>query len=441
MVFLWPGLPKKIWEFWAPSHPVQKKPQGRLRCFPAGVLLSKIPWGGSGENLGCKHRTLRPGTLWPNHPGERPPESGRTRVGCAEPFLHPWKHPTERSRNGSKTVQKRFENGSNFRKGFEKGSKRVRKRFEFSKRVRKGFENGSKTVRKRFETFSEPFWNSFWIEFSKRVRKGFEKGSKRVRKRFEFSKRVRKGFEKGSKTVRKRFENGSRPFSEPFWNPFWMPRVTCQEPFSNLYGEPFQNRFRTVFGPFPGHVSVFRNLHRAVFGVFWMCWSDLAPCLVVRIARPTTLAISHRECSHRRPDRNGSPNHRHFASLDLKINADFSHRRIFAEGFPGICFTVAHLGQTGRRFCSFFWLFVFSEAIWQRVQGPCILAPICQFEKIRVHERGVCNSCCWKGLWDRVQSRVPLWGRGKSGSGKVVGKVAQKGSLLGPRKTRIWKGF
>ena len=229
MVFLWPGLPKKIWEFWAPSRPLQRKPQGRLRCFPAGVLLSKIPWGGLWENLRCKHRTLRPA----RHPLAKPPrrtspESGRTRVGCAEPFLHPWKHPTERSRNGSKTVRI-----------FEKGSKRVRKGFENGSNFRKGFEKGSKRVRKRFENgsrpFSEPFWNPFWIEFSKRVRKRFENGSN-----------FRKGFEKGSKTVRKRFENGSRPFSEPFWNPFWMPRVTCQEPFLNLYGEPFQNRFRTL---------------------------------------------------------------------------------------------------------------------------------------------------------------------------------------------------
>ena len=387
------------------------------------VVVQNSLGGGSGENLGCKHRTLRPGTLWPNHPGERP----QNRAGPVWVVPNRFSTLGNTRQRGPETVRKRFENGS---KIFEKGSKRVRKGFEKGSKTVRIFEKGSKTVRKRFETL----FGTVLEPFLDRI---FEKGSKRVRKRFEFSKRVRKG----SKTVRKRFENGSRPFSEPFWNPFWMPRVTCQEPFLNLYGEPFQNRFRTVFGPFPGHVSVFRNLHRAVFGVFWMCWSDLAPCLVVRIARPTTLAISHRGCSHRRPDRNGSPNHRHFASLDLKINADFSHRRIFAEGFPGICFTVAHLGQTGRRFCSFFWLFVFSEAIWQRVQGPCILAPICQFEKIRVHERGVCNSCCWKGLCDRVQSRVPLWGRGKPGSGKVVGKAAQKGSPLGPRKTRVWKGF
>ena len=39
--------------------------------------------------------------------------------------------------------------------------------------------------------------------------------------------------------------------------------------------------------------------------------------LVARIARPTSLTIWHRGCSHRRPNRSGSPNRRHFASLDL----------------------------------------------------------------------------------------------------------------------------
>ena len=49
--------------------------------------------------------------------------------------------------------------------------------------------------------------------------------------------------------------------------------------------------------------------------------------LVVRIARPTSLAIWHRGCSHRRPNRSWSPNRRHFASLDLKKHPDLSHRR------------------------------------------------------------------------------------------------------------------
>ena len=59
--------------------------------------------------------------------------------------------------------------------------------------------------------------------------------------------------------------------------------------------------------------------------------------LVVRIVRPTSLAIWHRGRSHRRPNRSGSPNRRHFASLNLKKHADFRtagrHRRIFAGVF------------------------------------------------------------------------------------------------------------
>ena len=59
--------------------------------------------------------------------------------------------------------------------------------------------------------------------------------------------------------------------------------------------------------------------------------------LVVRIDRPTSLAIWHRGCSHRRPNRNGSPNRRHFASLDLKNTPIFriagQHRRIFTGFF------------------------------------------------------------------------------------------------------------
>ena len=67
--------------------------------------------------------------------------------------------------------------------------------------------------------------------------------------------------------------------------------------------------------------------------------------LVVRIARPTSLAIWHRGCSHRmfsqrRPNRNGSPNRRHFASLDLKEHPDFLHRKPTSQDirsfFPGI---------------------------------------------------------------------------------------------------------
>ena len=59
--------------------------------------------------------------------------------------------------------------------------------------------------------------------------------------------------------------------------------------------------------------------------------------LVVSIARPTSLAIWHRGRSHRRPNRSGSPNCRHFASLDLKNTPIFritsQHRRIFTGFF------------------------------------------------------------------------------------------------------------
>ena len=59
--------------------------------------------------------------------------------------------------------------------------------------------------------------------------------------------------------------------------------------------------------------------------------------LVVRIARPTSLAIWHRGRSHRRPNRNKSPNRGHFVSLDLKNMLIFrtagQHRRIFAGTF------------------------------------------------------------------------------------------------------------
>ena len=63
----------------------------------------------------------------------------------------------------------------------------------------------------------------------------------------------------------------------------------------------------------------------------------LLSILVVRIARPESLAIWHRGRSHRRPNRSGSPKRRHFASLDLKKHPDFriagQHRRIFAGFF------------------------------------------------------------------------------------------------------------
>ena len=56
-------------------------------------------------------------------------------------------------------------------------------------------------------------------------------------------------------------------------------------------------------------------------------------CLVVRIARPASLAIWHRGRSRRRPNRSRSPNRRHLASLDLKKHPDFSHRRPTSQDF------------------------------------------------------------------------------------------------------------
>ena len=55
--------------------------------------------------------------------------------------------------------------------------------------------------------------------------------------------------------------------------------------------------------------------------------------LVVRIARPTSLAIWHCGRSHRMPNRSGSPNRRHFASLNLKKHLNFSHRRPTSQDF------------------------------------------------------------------------------------------------------------
>ena len=54
---------------------------------------------------------------------------------------------------------------------------------------------------------------------------------------------------------------------------------------------------------------------------------------MARIARPASLAIWHRGRSHRRPNRSGSPKRRHFASLDRKKHADFSHRRPTSQDF------------------------------------------------------------------------------------------------------------
>ena len=93
--------------------------------------------------------------------------------------------------------------------------------------------------------------------------------------------------------------------------------------------EFFQNFFRkvpAVLGASPTAVlRIFLNFGRT-------------KNVVVRIARPTSLAIWHRGRSHRRPNRNKSPNRRHFASLDHKKNMPIfriagQHRRIFARTF------------------------------------------------------------------------------------------------------------
>ena len=54
---------------------------------------------------------------------------------------------------------------------------------------------------------------------------------------------------------------------------------------------------------------------------------------MVRIARPASLAIWHRGHSHRKPNRNESPNRRHFASLDLKKTCRFFASQANIAGF------------------------------------------------------------------------------------------------------------
>ena len=63
--------------------------------------------------------------------------------------------------------------------------------------------------------------------------------------------------------------------------------------------------------------------------------------LVARIARPASLAIWHCKRAHRRPNSSESPNRRHFASLNLKMHTDISHRRPTSQDFR-------------RRFCGIF---------------------------------------------------------------------------------------
>ena len=82
----------------------------------------------------------------------------------------------------------------------------------------------------------------------------------------------------------------------------------------------------------------FVGVVRGVRGLIFRAENSLgvylvAKDLVVRIARPASLAIWHRGHSHRRPNRSGSPNRRHFASLDRKKHADFLHRRPTSQDF------------------------------------------------------------------------------------------------------------
>ena len=56
---------------------------------------------------------------------------------------------------------------------------------------------------------------------------------------------------------------------------------------------------------------------------------------MARIARPESLAIWHRTQSHRRPDRNESPNRRHSASLDVQKHVIFWHRSPTSQDFRG----------------------------------------------------------------------------------------------------------
>ena len=59
---------------------------------------------------------------------------------------------------------------------------------------------------------------------------------------------------------------------------------------------------------------------------------------MARITRPASLVIWHRGRSHRRPNRSGSPNRRHFASLDLKKHPHFSHRKPTSQDFCRLFF-------------------------------------------------------------------------------------------------------
>ena len=87
-----------------------------------------------------------------------------------------------------------------------------------------------------------------------------------------------------------------------------------------------------------------------------LCKKKKFATLVARIARPESLAIWHRGRSHRRPNRSGSPNRRHLASLDLKKHPECVFLRSLAKKLfriasdLGVCDSnrIAHRGCIAR---------------------------------------------------------------------------------------------
>ena len=118
-------------------------------------------------------------------------------------------------------------------------------------------------------------------------------------------------------------------FSDNLWNVLFEVRnfVKFMQGPHAATKRPYWNSVASIhFSPF---TCCFRKFFRSSF----------RKPLVVRIARPTSLAIWHRGRSHCRPNRSGSPNRTHFASLDLKKHPDFLHtsqdfRRLFFWHFP-----------------------------------------------------------------------------------------------------------
>ena len=80
-------------------------------------------------------------------------------------------------------------------------------------------------------------------------------------------------------------------------------------------------------------------------GAVWDWRSDLVNKSAENNSLDSNLSGSHRSTriasdlalqdSHRRASRSQSPNHKHFASLDLEKHAHFSHRRPTSQNFRG----------------------------------------------------------------------------------------------------------